>query len=99
MTNDVSASLFIHLHRGADGAQDGLVVFLVAGLAQDEQGSVRGVEATRPASVGQVEADELYLMADGGLTGEGLAADLRFELGIVVFQGQERGFDQVLGGG
>src|SRR5262249_33576192 len=91
-------SLVFELEGGADGAQDGLVLLQlqVVQLAHDQDGAVGAVEAPRPAGVGQVQAGEADVVADGGLAGEGIDTLVGLQVGVVLAQGLQGGVGDVV---
>src|SRR5579859_1968365 len=91
----------LDLKRRADGAQDRLIClqFLIVRLTQDQQDARLDIDAARPASIGQVEAEELHIVANGHLAGERLDSRRRLQPRILRLQGAQRRLGDLLGAG
>ena len=74
---------FLDAQGGADGPQGGFVLLQVevGGLGQHQHGAGAAVEAARPAGVGQVEAEEAHVVAEGHTDADG-SADANQKLSV-----------------
>jgi hypothetical protein len=71
--------------RRAHGPQHRLVdvVLQITALAEHHHRACFTIKTPRPASVGQIETDEAYVMADGGQACQRINAILDLQIGIV----------------